>query len=80
MALKDKIRIGSDYVFDYPKHFVTLPEYTLRRGARVTVLRQLSQDEADQGEGMERMFEVRMADGWIGSAWASELRRAKTAP
>jgi hypothetical protein len=77
MSLPDNIKIGKSYRFDYPKAFVTLPEYTARRNETVTVVRQLTDDEADQGEGMERMFEVRASDGWIGHAWASELKRAR---
>lgn len=73
MTLRDKIQIGAQYRFDYPTTFVTLPKYSVRRGDAVTVIRQLTQDEADQGEGMERMFRVRAEDGWEGDAWASEL-------
>jgi hypothetical protein len=65
--------IGERRRFDYPEHFVTMPEYTARRGAIVTVVRQLTQEEADQGEGMERMYKVRCDDGWEGDAWESEL-------
>lgn len=61
------------YRFMYPKEFVTLPKYSAKHGVVVRVTRQLTQDEADQGEGMERMFEITDDTGWIGHAWESEL-------
>lgn len=67
--------IGTYRILDYPSEFVTLPDYTEHAGQRVKVLRQCSQREADQGEGMERMYHIRAADGWRGLAWVSELRR-----
>lgn len=73
MPIEDNIEIGRSYRFDYPKEFTTLPEYSARRGSAVTVERQCTDEEADQGDGMERMFVVRTADGWTGHAWASEL-------
>lgn len=65
--------IGSNRRFDYPTHFVTMPEYTAHSGQTVTVVRQLTQVEADQGDGMERMFRVKAEDGWEGDAFESEL-------
>lgn len=74
---------GGQYVFRYPKEFVTLPEYTARTGQVVTVLRPCTEDEADvlwdynpesgKDEIVDRMFMVRAADGWEGEAWESEL-------
>ena len=65
--------VGEDYRFDYPKHLVTIPECTAHAGQTVKVTRQLTQEEADQGEGMERMFEFEAADGFVGHAFESEL-------
>jgi len=73
MALPDTIVIGKTYIFNYPPEFVTLPEYTAQAGQHVVVLRQCTDEEADQGDDMERMFHVRTASGWEGVAWASEL-------
>jgi hypothetical protein len=61
------------YVFDYPTAFVTRPDYTARRGQHVRVLRQLSEDEADRSEELERMFEFVSEDGFVGHAFESEL-------
>ena len=73
MTIGRKCAIGGRYVFRYPHEFTTLPEYESRRGSVVEIVRQHTQEEADQGNGMERMYLVRAADGWQGSAWASEL-------
>lgn len=75
MAIRfaNPVKVGCSYRFDYPKEFVTLLEYSKRRGATVTVVRRLTQKEADQGEGMERMFLIRDKSGWEGHAWESEL-------
>lgn len=78
MALPDNIVIGATYRFDYPKHFVTLPELTARTMHECVVVRQLTQDEADQADDMERMFEIRFVDGFIAQAWASELVERRT--
>lgn len=72
MAIQGNIKIGQQYRFNYPREFVTLPEYTAHCGHSVTVVRKLTQAEA-QGAGRERMFRIRATDGWIGDAWASEL-------
>lgn len=66
------IQIGQHYKFAYPKVFTTLPQYTLRIGLIAKVVRQLTQEEADQGDGMERMFLINI-NGWEGHAWESEL-------
>lgn len=65
------IEIGKKYRFDYPEAFTTLPEYTVRRGAIVTVLRKLSKDEA---EGELEMFAIQDQYGWQGEAWEDELK------
>lgn len=76
MAIKDKVKIGGRYKFNYPRAFVTLPEYTAKAGSVVTVVRQLTDEEADQGDGMERMFKVCTDCGWEGEAFASELEES----
>lgn len=63
------------YRFDYPKEFVTLPDYSAHRGQLVQVIRPLrhkgNHREFDfQGEAM---FLVRASDGWEGHAFKSEL-------
>jgi hypothetical protein len=58
--------IGKTYRFDYPEHFVTLPEYSAHRGQLVTVTGEIEADE-------ERMYSFVAEDGWIGEAWDSEL-------
>jgi hypothetical protein len=72
VSLPDNVIVGRSYVFRYPAHFKTLPGYDAHRDQVVTVVRQCSDEEADQGEGMERMFVIRCGD-WEGVAWASEL-------
>ena len=70
-----KIKPGEQYRFDYPQEFVTLPEYSSRRGSIVSVLRQLlDADGVDAGPDLERMFLIRAAAGWEGHAFESELR------
>lgn len=61
------------YVFDYPEAFVTLPEYSARRGQLVEVVRPLKRHVEFPYEG-EAMFRIRAEDGWEGDAWRSELR------
>lgn len=81
MFVGSPIQIGGSYRFDYPETFVTLPDYTARRGITVTVVRPATAEEADvlwdSPDGAEiivdRMFIVRAADGWTGQAWESEL-------
>ena len=65
--------IGRTFVFDYPKEFVTLPEYTAHTGQLVRVTRQLTEREVDLDEGLERMFEFVAPDGFVGQAFESEL-------
>ena len=61
--------------FNYPKEFITLPAYTAHRGQVVEVLRELRDGDEYDGPiaGLERMFEIRASDGWIGNAFESEL-------
>ena len=68
--------IGSTRKFNYPPEFVTLPDYTAHAGQCVKVLRALRDGDEYDGPkaGLERMYEVRARDGWIGHAWASELQ------
>ena len=64
------IEIGKQYIFDYPKEFVTLPEYSKRRGKAV-VAEALVQEGNEDGEAL---YQVRVVeDGWIGEAFESEL-------
>lgn len=72
------IVVGESYVFNYPEAFVTLPDYSARRGQVVTVVRQCTPEEAYQEE--ERMWVVRAPDGWEGEAWESELVPVGTKP
>lgn len=70
------IEIGKRYRFAYPEHFVTLPEYSARRGTIVTIVRPLTEDEAeppDAENGFTQMYRVRADDGWEGDAWDEEL-------
>ena len=72
-------------VFNYPKEFVTLPDYTAHAGQTVEVLRELSQADAcdvplkadgtyePEPHDVERMFRIQAADGWQGDAFLSEL-------
>lgn len=73
------IKIGSKYIFNYPKEFTSLPEYSLRRGATVLVVRELEDGlEYDREDG-ERMYEIEIiANGhaWQGHAFESELIKA----
>lgn len=63
--------IGEKRIFNYPEHFVTLPDYSAHRGQIVTVLRELDSTENNNPE--IRMFEVVASDGWIGHADEFEL-------
>jgi hypothetical protein len=65
--------IGKSFRFDYPKEFVTLPEYTAHAGQLVRVTRQLTEREVDMDETLERMFEFVAPDGFVGQAFESEL-------
>lgn len=66
---------GTQARFLYPAEFVTLSEYSAKRGAIVTVIRPCTEDEAEgPSPDMEPMYLVRdMADGWEGFAWEGEL-------
>lgn len=73
------VSIGHKYVFNYPEWFTSLPAYSEHRGSIVTVLRKLSEEEADTGisesdEDYIPVFEVVCDDGWRGIAWADELK------
>jgi hypothetical protein len=65
----DMIEIGQVYEFDYPAVFTTLPEYTAHAGQRVTVVRELAEDECENGP----VYEIVAEDGWIGCAPPGEL-------
>jgi hypothetical protein len=71
-----RIYKGRKYRFAYPPEFVTLPDYTAHAGQMVTVIRPLRDGEEYDGPaaGLERMYEVKAADGWTGHAWQSELQ------
>lgn len=66
--------IGNHVVFDYPAQFESLQAYQSHRGQVVLVLRECNAAEADGPDnGVEQMYKVRAADGWLGDAWISEL-------
>lgn len=67
-----RLVVGERRRFDYPKAFVTLPEYSARRGAVVTVVRVMRWPEEYENLG-DPMYEIRADDGWIGHAFESEL-------
>jgi hypothetical protein len=67
-----KIKINEYYIFDYPKEFVTLPEYSAKRGVKVKVLRELINGKEYDNEG-ELMFKIQTEDGWTGDACEGEL-------
>lgn len=75
---------GTKWKFNYPRQFVSLPEYTAHAGQTVEIVRALREGvEYDdpavvlgEGHGSDAMFEVRAPDGWTGHAWASELEQA----
>lgn len=60
-------------IFRYPTQFTTLPEYTEHADQIVSVGEQLSEQEADRGDDLERMFHITAQDGWHGHAFESEL-------
>lgn len=65
-------RLNKDYVFKYPKEFVTLPEYSKHRGDIVRIVRACTADEADNYP--EQMYHVQSVDNsWSGVAWETEL-------
>ena len=60
-------------VFNYPKEFTTLPDYTSHAGQTVEIVRSLTPEEADGPEqGVEQMYLIRAADGWEGRFWIWE--------
>ena len=74
--------IGASYRFDYPTWFVSLPDYTARRGQMVTVVRQFNDDEAEppNEDCPDVLYKVRGKDGWDGEAWGSELSDPQDPP
>lgn len=71
MVLTHSISSGAQRTFNYPKEFVTLPEYTAHRGVLVTVIRPATDEEVDPD--MQPMYLIWAADGWTGYAWEDEL-------
>lgn len=71
------IKPGTIKRFVYPNFGTpdSYPNYTAHSKQRVEVLRSMAADEA--AIDIEPMYEVRAADGWVGHAWASELRRVR---
>lgn len=64
---------GKTAILRYPREFKTLPDYTAHRDKPVLIGEQLSEQEADRGEDLERMFHVTAEDGWKGHAFEPEL-------
>lgn len=65
----------TEYVFNYPSEFKTLPTYSEHAGQRCVVVRRLRLDEYDfQGDAM---FLVRFSDGFEAHAYRSELTKVK---
>jgi hypothetical protein len=72
----EQIKIGGQYFFNYSPLCTPLPEYTAHYGQIVTVLRALTEGEAqlpDPEEGITQMYRVRSPDNWEGDAWEEEL-------
>ena len=67
--------LTGEFIFNYPKEFVTMPEYTKRAGTVVRIIRPLTNEEADNS--VEQIYEVLGEDNWIGHAWESELNPIK---
>ena len=69
------VATGLSKVFNYPRELKSLPDYTARSGRNVTVMRPLTEDEADgPNQGCEQMYRIRdESDGWEGDAFESEL-------
>lgn len=66
------------YIFNYPKEFTSLQDYTAHAGQKVDIVRPMRSYEnyPDDGEYNfegDPMFEIRAEDGWIGHAFESEL-------
>ena len=69
------IQLGKNYIFDYPKEFVTLPEYSAQRGKVVTVESIIQEGNDDE----ETLYQVRgVEDGWIGEVFEGELLEQPT--
>ena len=69
------IQLGKNYIFDYPKEFVTLPEYSAQRGKVVTVESIIQEGNDDE----EALYQVRgVEDGWIGEVFEGELLEQPT--
>lgn len=65
-----------DAIFNYPKEFKTLPEYSAHSGQVVHVIREATPQEADGPEhGQEQMYIIQARDLWTGMAFESELQR-----
>jgi len=70
---KEKLGIMKLAKFTYPNYGTPdgYPEYTKHSGEIVEIVRELATTEYDfQGE---KMFQIKAKDGWVGSAWRSEL-------
>jgi hypothetical protein len=69
------IQLGKNYIFDYPKEFVTLPEYSVQRGKVVTVESTIQEGNDDE----EALYQVRgVEDGWVGEVFEGELLEQPT--
>ena len=69
------IQLGKNYIFDYPKEFVTLPEYSVQRGKVVTVESIIQGGNDDE----EALYQVRgVEDGWVGEVFEGELLEQPT--
>jgi hypothetical protein len=70
-------QIGGLYRFTYPNYGTpdTHPDYTAHSGQIVTIERQLTNKECDPE--CQPSFQVKAADGWVGTAHSSELRHVK---
>lgn len=73
-----QLAVGTVCRFNYPEHFYTLPEYSLMRGARVTITRHLRERAGPDGPAEyenlgDPMYEFQTSSGWKGCAWESEL-------
>lgn len=61
-------------VFNYPKEFTTLPDYSQHRGQTVEVIRPLVRG-VEYDYITEGMYLVQAQDGWQGHAFYSELNK-----
>lgn len=64
--------VGRTFIFNYPREFVTLPDYSQRRGQRVQAIATVPRQETDF-----RMYRIRAQDGWEGVAYPDELAPIK---